>query len=267
MNILVCVKQVPSVVTVSIDENKHTLRRDTSQSEINPFDLYALEGAARFKDADTSSKIIALSMGPLSADSVLKDALTIAADGAYLISDELFSGADVRLTAQIIRQAIRVIEAKEGKFDVICCGAKSTDGNVSAFAPMLAFSMNLPVVTYATTCKRKYDELYIWKEREKDSLSLKVRLPCVVSFTKAAFPVRYPEMSRIISVSSAVIPVLTSEDLYKHGEFEGKKKNREIEIKSHRFFSVKRSSRIIKGKSAEAAAEILASMLQESNTI
>lgn len=87
MNMLVCVKQVPDTTEIKIDPVTNTLIRAGVPSILNPFDGYALEAAARIKDADPSAKIVVLSMGPEQAKAVLKESLAIAADKAYLVSD------------------------------------------------------------------------------------------------------------------------------------------------------------------------------------
>ena len=43
MNILVCIKQVPSSSNVKVDPETGVLIRDGAQSKMNPYDLYALE--------------------------------------------------------------------------------------------------------------------------------------------------------------------------------------------------------------------------------
>ena len=75
MNMLVCVKQVPDTTEIKIDPVTNTLIRAGVPSILNPFDGYALEAAARIKDADPSAKIVVLSMGPEQAKAVLKESL------------------------------------------------------------------------------------------------------------------------------------------------------------------------------------------------
>ena len=124
MNMLVCVKQVPDTTEIKIDPVTNTLIRAGVPSILNPFDGYALEAAARIKDADPSAKIVVLSMGPEQAKAVLKESLAIAADKAYLVSDRAFGGSDTLATSYIISETIKKVEELEGKFDIIFCGTK-----------------------------------------------------------------------------------------------------------------------------------------------
>ena len=49
MNIFVCVKQVPATSSVAVDEKTGVLRREGTQSKMNPYDLFALETALRLR--------------------------------------------------------------------------------------------------------------------------------------------------------------------------------------------------------------------------
>ena len=50
MKIVVCIKLVPAVTDVKIDPETGTLIRDGLESEVNPFDMYAIEEAIRLKE-------------------------------------------------------------------------------------------------------------------------------------------------------------------------------------------------------------------------
>ena len=126
---LVCVKQVPDTTEIKIDPVKNTLIRDGVPSILNPFDGYALEAAARIKDKNPDSKIVVVTMGPMQAQTMLKECLSIAADKAYLVSSRAFGGSDTLATSYILSQAIQEIEKTEGKFDIIFCGKQAIDGD------------------------------------------------------------------------------------------------------------------------------------------
>ena len=110
MNILVCIKQVPDTTEIKIDPVTNTLVRDGVPSIINPFDGYALEAAARIKDKDPDTKIVVLSMGPSQAEAALREALAIAADKAYLVTDRIFGGSDTLATSYILYNAITKVK-------------------------------------------------------------------------------------------------------------------------------------------------------------
>ena len=137
MNILVCIKQVPDTTEIKIDPVTNTLIRDGVPSIVNPFDAYALEMALRLKDQQDAT-VIVMSMGPPQAKSALKECLAVGADKAYLVSDRAFGGSDTLATSYILSRAIRAVEEKTGKFDLIFCGKQAIDGDTAQVGPEIA---------------------------------------------------------------------------------------------------------------------------------
>jgi len=114
MNIIVCLKQVPGTTEVKIDPETNTLVRQGIESIINPFDTYALEEGIRIKEKH-GGKVTVITMGPPQAQEALKDAISVGADEAILLSDRAFAGADTLATSYALKCAIEKI----GKFDFI----------------------------------------------------------------------------------------------------------------------------------------------------
>ena len=90
MNIVVCIKQVPNTNEVKLDPVTGTLIRDGVPSIMNPDDKAGLEAALRLKDS-MGAHVTVVSMGPMQADAVLREAMAMGADDAYLISDRAVS--------------------------------------------------------------------------------------------------------------------------------------------------------------------------------
>ena len=214
MNILVCIKQVPDTTEIKIDPVKHTLIREGVPSIVNPYDTYALENAARIKDADPDTKIVVISMGPEQAKNALKECLAIAADKAYLITDKVFGGSDTLATSYILSQAIKKVEELEGcTFDAIFCGKQAIDGDTAQVGPEIAEHLDLPQVTYALEVAVEGAELRVTQQGPEDKQIIGVSLPCVVTFTQPAFEVRYPTIRRKMAANRAKIDNITADDL------------------------------------------------------
>ena len=147
MNILVCIKQVPDTTEIKIDPVKNTLIREGVPSIVNPFDTYALEAAARIKDANPDAKIVVVTMGPPQAEKALRECLAIAADKAYLVTDRKFGGSDTLATSYVLRKTVEKLETLEGKFDAIFCGKQAIDGDTGQVGPELAEWLDIPQVT------------------------------------------------------------------------------------------------------------------------
>ena len=222
MNILVCIKQVPDTTEIRIDPVKNVLIREGVPSVLNPFDSYALEAAARIKDRDPDTKIIVLSMGPDQAKAALRECLSIAADRAYIICGRSFGGSDTLATSYILSEGIRKIESIEGTFDAIFCGKQAIDGDTAQVGPEIAEHLGYPQVAYALeaeyTCGAPEagsagGALKVRKETEGGYEIVEVKTPCLVTFTKPSWPVRYPTIPRKLAADEAEITVLTEEEL------------------------------------------------------
>ena len=214
MNILVCVKQVPDTNEIKIDPETNTLVRDGVPSIVNTFDGYALEAAARVKDNNPDTKIVVLSMGPAQAETALRECLAIAADKAYLLTDRAFGGSDTLATSYILSQAIRKVESREGKFDMIFCGKQAIDGDTAQVGPEIAEHLGMPQVTYALEVQEAgADGLKVIREAEDGKQVVGVSYPCLVTFTKPNFDPRFPTIKRKMAARKAVIEQITAADL------------------------------------------------------
>jgi len=107
MNIIVTVKQVPDTHEVKIDPKTGALIREGVSSIINPEDKNAIEEALRLKKSSDDGEVTVLSMGPLQAESTLREALSMGVDRAILVSDRAFAGADTLATSYTLSMAIK----------------------------------------------------------------------------------------------------------------------------------------------------------------
>ena len=144
MKIIVCIKQVPDTNEVKIDQKTGTLIREGVPSIMNNDDANALEAALKMKDADPSTHITLLTMGPSQADVMLREGLAMGADEAILLSDRAFAGSDTWATSNCISAAIKKI----GDYDFILAGRQAIDGDTAQVGPQIAEKLDLPQVTY-----------------------------------------------------------------------------------------------------------------------
>ena len=198
MRILVCVKQVPDTAEIKIDPVTNTLIRAGVPSIVNPFDACALEVAARIKDADPSTEITLLSMGPDQAKDALKECLAVGGDKAYLCSDRKFGGSDTLATSYILASAIQSIEEKEGKFDLILAGKQAIDGDTGQVGPEISV---------------EGDDIIVKRESDKGYDMISVQKPAIVTVVKTEFDPRYPTIKSKMAARKKEITVITSEDI------------------------------------------------------
>ncbi len=214
MNILVCAKQVPDTTQVKIDPVKHTLIRAGVPSILNTFDTYALETALQLREADGEGKITVISMGPAQAKAILREALSVGADEAYLISDRAFGGADTLATSRTLSAAVELLEEKNGvPFDLILCGKQAIDGDTGQVGPEMAQHMGRPLVTYAVGVKRNEAGIKVKRESDEGYDFFTCPLPAVVTMNKTPYDMRWPNLTCFRKARVAEIPVLTANEV------------------------------------------------------
>ena len=110
MEILVCVKQVPDdSVEIKFDEAKNAPKLEGVTPIVNAFDGYALEMAARFKEAH-GGNVTVVSLGTEKAKDAVRNCLAVGADKGFVIVDEAFEGSDTLATSYILSKAVSKIE-------------------------------------------------------------------------------------------------------------------------------------------------------------
>lgn len=142
MKQIVFLKQVPVSTHISIDPVTHTLVRHGNKSQTNPDDLHALQMAVEIRNR-VGGIIVAVTMGPLQAEAVLKEAFLYGADEAILLSDRMFAGSDTWSTSYVLSSAVKKI----GDADLLLFGKQAIDGDTAQVGPGVAGQLNIPQMT------------------------------------------------------------------------------------------------------------------------
>jgi electron transfer flavoprotein beta subunit len=214
---IVLVKQVPDTraVTGEVMTKDGTMNRSALPAIFNPEDLHALEMALDFKDR-YGGTVTVLSMGPLQAAEVLRDALCRGADRVILLSDRKFAGADTQATSYTLKCAIDKI----GPFDLVFCGRQAIDGDTAQVGPQVAEKLGVPQITYAESIL-EVDEAGIIVQRAFDlgSELVKCSLPCLLTVVGSANQPRPASARKRIEYKLAAIPAEYPNLLKKWPEF------------------------------------------------
>ncbi len=203
MNIVVCLKQVPGTTKVKIDPQTNTLVRQGIKNITNPFDTYALEEGARLKER-YGGKVIAISMGPPQAEEALREAISLGADEAILLSDQAFAGADTWATAYTLARAIEKIK----ECDLVICGRQTIDGDTGQVAPELSEMLGIPFVAYVSKIEEVTNGYMRLQRMVEDGHEvIETPLPAVISVVKEINVPRLPSLRGLAKAKSAAIPV------------------------------------------------------------
>jgi electron transfer flavoprotein beta subunit len=209
MDIIVCIKQVPESTEARINPENNTLIREGVKSIINPFDMYAIEEAIRLKER-LGGKVTVISMGPPQAESSLREAVSMGADAAILVSDRAYAGSDTWATSYTLASAI----SKINSFDLVICGKQASDGDTAQVGPGISAHLNIPQITYVKRIEEIKDNI-IRAERmmEEGFEIIESPLPALITVVKEINEPRLPSLKGMMRAKKAKITILTQKEL------------------------------------------------------
>lgn len=209
MHSIVLIKQVPEMERVVFDQEKGVIDRSSAGTQINPFDLHAIEAALQLRKQQSGS-VSAISMGPPSAETALREALARGCDEAYLAGDKQFAGADVKATAMVLAKAIQ----KVGYYDLILAGMQTVDGDTGQVGPEVAEYLGIPHASYVEEIVRVEEGHILVKSGIWEGQYLiRLKLPALITVTKDVNIPELPLLSRKIGTRRQVIHTLRMEDI------------------------------------------------------
>lgn len=203
LKIAVLVKQVPDPSLVQISEEGRLLRENVP-SMMDPFGKTALQQAVSL---DCPKEITVVSMGPPSAEEVLRKALEFGADKAYLICGKEFAGADTIATARALASFLN-----DRNFDMIFCGMQATDGDTAQVPSELAVFLDADVYSYASSIS--IEEMTVVQSYDTEECVSKINTPCVISFIRPPENcVQIPSMTGFVDALQKEIKSVSLSDL------------------------------------------------------
>jgi electron transfer flavoprotein beta subunit len=209
VNIVVCIKQVPGTTDIKIDPQTNTLVREGVQSIINPFDTYALEEGVRLRER-FGGRVMVVSMGPPQADAALREAISLGADEAILLSDRAFAGSDTWATSYVLSKAI----ARIADYDVVVCGRQTLDGDTGQVGPGLSEMLGIPFVAYVSKVEEVAEGVMrVQRMVEEGYETMEMSLPAVITVVKEINVPRVPSLRGTLKSKTAEIPVWTAADI------------------------------------------------------
>ena len=214
MNILVCIKQVPSSNNVEVDPETGVLKREGASAKLNPYDLFAVETALELAER-FGGRVTTLTMGPDQAKQALMETLAMGADEAYLLSDRRFAGADVLATSHTLAEGIRMA----GAFDLILTGKQTTDGDTAQVGPEIAEHLGIPHATNVEAIlELEEDAITVRLQFESFLQTQRMKLPALLAVDKDINTPRLPSYLRRKAFDPASLHVLSLDDFHNREE-------------------------------------------------
>jgi electron transfer flavoprotein beta subunit len=207
MNIVVCVKQVPEIQLVKVADEK--LQLPAGAGQINPFDTYALEEALRLREAQGAA-ISALTMGPESAQAVLREAASLGVEQLFQASDPAFEHSDTMATARILAAAI----VKMGSVDLVITGKQAVDDDGAAVGAAIAGFLQWPQVMFVRKIESIGSGQAVFQRLTEDGYDVvECQLPALISVVKEINEPRLPSLKGKMQSRKAAITVWNANDL------------------------------------------------------
>jgi electron transfer flavoprotein beta subunit len=141
---------------------------------------------------------------------MLREAISVGADQAILLSDSAFAGADTLATSYTLSLAVKKIK----DFDLVICGRQTIDGDTGQVGPELAEVLGLPFVSYVSRIEEvKEGAIRIQRMVEEGHEVIEAPLPAVITVVKEINIPRLPSLRGLAKAKSAVITNWTAKDL------------------------------------------------------
>jgi len=207
MHIVVCIKQVPDSAQIRVHPVTNTIMRQGVPTIINPYDLFALEGALQLRDK-FGGEVTVVTMGPPSAEDSLRKALTFGANRAVLLTDRFFAGSDTLATTYALATAIRKIGTTYGAPDLVFTGKQTIDGDTAQVGPGIAKRLGLRQLTYVAriaSLDPSGGTIDVERRSEGGVQVLRTKLPCLITMLEATNEIRRGSMADALRAARATI--------------------------------------------------------------
>ncbi|MFN8037341.1 MAG: FAD-binding protein [Acidimicrobiia bacterium] len=168
-------KQIPEFEEMELGPDGR-LRREGIDLEMNPYCRRAVaKGVELARSSGGTCTVITL--GPPSAEEVLREAIAWGASDGVLVTDPAFAGSDTLATARALAAAL----TREGPFDLVLCGRNSVDADTGQVGPELAELLDLPFATGVRHLAIDDRVAHVRAEHDDGWLQADVPLPAVLS--------------------------------------------------------------------------------------
>jgi electron transfer flavoprotein beta subunit len=208
MKIVVLVKQVPdSSLDRHLRSDDFTVDRASASNVISEIDENAIEAALALVE-EHGGEITLLTVGPDHASESIRKALSMGPDGAVHVVDDAIHGSCAVTTSAVLAAALGTME-----YDLVLCGAESTDGGVQVMAQMLGARLGHAALTGARKLAVDGDKLTVQRQTEDGYEELAATTPAIVSVWDSMNTPRYPSLKGIMAAKRKPIKTLSLSDL------------------------------------------------------
>ncbi len=223
MKICCLVKEVPdAAVSKRIDPGTKRLDR-SGERNLNPFDTHGIEAAMQIREggAVEVDEIVAVTMGPETAQRALHKAVALGADRSVHLSDDALAGSDVCATGYALA---KVLEAESP--DLVLLGQQSDDGECYTIGAVVADHLKMPSLTQVIQMDTTEGKLKCQRQAEYGYDTVEIELPAVISVGDAINEPRYPSLKAIMGAKKKPLDSKSTSDVGIEGDKVGEQGSR-----------------------------------------
>src|SRR5689334_21650120 len=153
-------------------------------------------------------EVVAVTMGPVSAERALRKAVSLGADRAVQLTDDALAGSDVAATGYALSKALE----KESP-DIVLLGQQSDDGECYTMGAVVADHLQMPSLTQVIKIDVEDGKLVCERQAEYGYDTVQVELPAVISVGDAINEPRYPSLKAIIGAKKKPLDTKAAGDV------------------------------------------------------
>ncbi len=254
MKIIVAIKQVPERdARIRISPGAKWIDLQDVEFTLNESDAYALEEALLLKEAH-GGEVIVISAGPERVGRTIREALAKGADRAIHIessSEDELTGYDALGVARLLAAAIR-----EESPDLVLTGLQSDDLGLGQTGVILAELLHLPHATLILKIEKNGNGLRVLRELEDGWFQhLELPTPAVLTIQSGNIKLRYATLMGIKKAKTKEVRTLSVADLTAADP--ALKSAPVLVLEEVLLPSKQRTTQLLQGTSAEAAAKLV----------
>lgn len=206
MKVLVAVKRVVDAnVKINVLADNSGVDLNNVKMAINPFCEIAVEEAIRLKEKGLATEIVAVCIGPKTAQETLRTALALGADRAILIE------TDTHEPIAIAKLLKAVCDKEQPK--LVIAGKQSIDGDNNQTGQMLAALCGFAQGTFASAISVEGEKLKVVREIDGGLQTVLLNLPAVVTTDLRLNEPRYASLPNIMKAKKKQLDTLSPADL------------------------------------------------------
>lgn len=207
MKVLVAVKRVVDYnVKVRVKADNTGVDLANVKMSMNPFCEIGVEEAVRLKEQGVATEIVAVSIGPSTAQEQLRTALALGVDRAILVETE------EELGSLAVAKILKAVVDKEQP-QIVMLGKQAIDSDNNQTGQMLGALTGYAQGTFASKVEVAGDKVNVTREIDGGLETVALNLPAIVTTDLRLNEPRYASLPNIMKAKKKPLETLSVADL------------------------------------------------------